>query len=145
MGRRFNRDSGSIFRLAGNCPLWKRNTGQSRHTAYRTKHSNQRGKVVGSHIEHWATTNVVEKLRVSVPALWPMAHHKGRSAYGNTDSPIVYQFDTGLNPPTQESIRSTANAQASCLGMIEDLFPLLAVNRQGFLAIGRFPGLQSFD
>ena len=122
--RHIDVDHVTIFRLAGDHALREGDLAGAGDARYRAEQVDQRGDVVGAHVQHRTAARLVEEGRVRVPVFVTVANHERGRCNGSADPAIVNQFATGLQAAAEEGVRRAADAQSAFAGRSEDAPPV---------------------
>ena len=106
--------------------------GRTGDALHRPEHRDQRGQVVGAHVEHRAAADLVVELRIGVPALVTVADHEGGGGHGFANRAVVDQLAAGLDAGAQEGVRRAADSQALLCGDLEHFWPSSREMARGF-------------
>jgi hypothetical protein len=113
MGRDFDRNALSRKRLAGHETFRPRACRHAADARDGTEKIDERGDIVGAHVEHGAASAEVVEAGIRVPTLVARTHEESRAANRVADEAVVDALARGLLPAAEESVRGAADAQAS--------------------------------
>ena len=112
--------------------------GGGNHTAHALDAAHkvdQRGDVVGTHIQHGAAAELVVELGIGMPGLVAVAGKVGGSTHDIADGALVDELTAGLNAGTHVGVGSACDPQTLLLGQLDQLNALLPGSAQGLLGV----------
>src|ERR1700756_390843 len=121
MGWDFDREFFALLRAGSKYSLDKTSPGDRRHPHYRPEQVDQRGEVVGPHVEDRSATRLVVELRVRMPTFRAGSQHECRSAQGLADGPVINQFASRLLAASEKCVRGTAQPDVISMSGLQQL------------------------
>src|SRR5579859_2572435 len=109
----------SIAGLARDRALRKGDSGRAGNTPYRPHQGYQRRQVIWPHIQHRASTALIEEIGIGMPALWPMTRHAGNCRNWLANPAIINELPAGLQASTQKGIWRAAHKQSPLASQVQ--------------------------